>query len=633
LWFTESAANNVARITTSGIITEYPIPTSGSVPSEIAAGPDGYLWVTEYQGNKVAKVSTGGTIHVTPPGVVNEYTIPTTNARPSGIAPGADGNVWFIEYGANKVGRVTTLGVITEYSIPTANNVPYLIAAGPDGNLWFTESGKLGRVTTGGAITDYPIPTANGVPQAITAGPDGNVWFTERAANKVAKVSVGPNCTAVGVPNTKTAVSTKQYRLASSDGLTWQDIDSTNLRLVCSTGANQATLLTANADLWTANAGYNQDIGIFVSDNLGVDQLVAWKESGGSAGTFSPNAAYLQAAYIMLSGHSYLFKLKWKTNINAPGATIYAAAGSAPVFSPTTLVAETFPSGPNFVVSTTQYTLANSNGATWQTIDASNLSTTLIPNVDATAVLGANADLWTANAGYNQDLGIFVSDNGGADQLVAWKESGGFAGTYSPNAAFVKATYAMTGGHAYVFTLKWKTNINAPGAKIFAAAGSGLGYSPTSLFARTIRGGLNLYSTVSTGQYTLPNSDGATWQPIDTTNLSTALLANADGFASLGANSDLWTANAGFNQDLGIFVSDNGGADQLVAWKESGGFAGTYSPNAAFVQATYPITNGHTYMFNLKWKTNKYAYGTTIFAAAGGPAPYSATRLTVELTA
>jgi hypothetical protein len=101
----------------------------------------------------------------------------------------------------------------------------------------------------------------------------------------------------------------------------------------------------------------------------------------------------------------------------------------------------------------------------------------------------------------------------------------------------------------------------------------------------------------------------------------------------VGGNADLFTANAGYNQDIAIFVSDNGGPDTLVAWKESGGFAGTFSPNAAFVQAMYPMAAGHTYVFKLKWKTNKNALGTTIYVGAGPIAGlYSPTSLTVELT-
>jgi hypothetical protein len=394
-------------------------------------------------------------------------------------------------------------------------------------------------------------------------------------------------------------------------------------------------LLSGNADLFTGAAGINQDLGIFVSDNGGADQLLAWKESGGFAGTFSPNAAYVQSAFNMTSGHTYVFKLEWKTNTNAVGATIYAGAGAGPtVFSPTSLVARVFPAGevPNFASSRTQYVLANSDGSTWQSIDATNLVTTVSPTADSSLVLGANADLFTGTAGYNQDVGIFVSDNGAADSLVAWKESGGFAGIFSPNAAFVKAVYPVTHGHSYVFKLKWKTNKPATSVTIYAGAGAAFPWSPTSLLAETVVSGANPYSAVSLSQYSLAGSDGASWQAVDPAlNVSVAPSANTNSI--LGANADLFTAKAGLNQDIGVFVSDNGGADTLVAWKESGGFGGTYSPNAAFMQAAYQMLAGHSYVFKLKWKTNVPAVGGTIYAGAGPAAgPWSPTRLIVELT-
>jgi hypothetical protein len=392
-------------------------------------------------------------------------------------------------------------------------------------------------------------------------------------------------------------------------------------------------VLTGNADLWTANPGINQDIGIFVSDNNGPDTLLAWKESGGSAGTYSPNAAYVQYLYTMTGGHTYLFKLKWKTNHAANGATIYAGAGAGPTYSPTTLVAETFQGGAplKFAVSTKQYSLTTSDGAIWQAIDPATFSVSVSGSGGGTAFLGANADLWTADRGYNQDIGIFVSDNGGTDTLLSWKESGGFAGTYSPNAAFVSAVYPLTNGHTYVFSLKWKANQYAVGARIFAAAGSNPTYSQTSLLVKQVAA-LNPNHAISQGQYKLANSDGVYWTLIDPA-LNVTVTTPPDTLAIVGGNVDLWTADAGYNQDVGIFVSDNGGPDVLLAWKESGGFAGTYSPNAAMVQATYQMLNGHTYVFKLKWKTNQPATGRTIFAAAGSGTPYSTTRLVVEWAA
>ena len=107
-------------------------------------------------------------------------------------------------------------------------------------------------------------------------------------------------------------------------------------------------------------------------------------------------------------------------------------------------------------------------------------------------------------------------------------------------------------------------------------------------------------------------------------------VAGSGDSASAISQAFLWTAAAGYNQDIGIFVSEDGTTPTLVAWKESGGFAGTFSPNAAYVQVVYTVNPGHTYVFSLEWKTNKAASGATIYAGAGpiGSA-YSPTRLTV----
>ena len=137
-------------------------------------------------------------------------------------------------------------------------------------------------------------------------------------------------------------------------------------------------------------------------------------------------------------------------------------------------------------------------------------------------------------------------------------------------------------------------------------------------------------------QYNLPNSDGAGWTPIDATNLKFATSPAAGNYSyAITGNADLWTANPGFNQDVGIFISGGVyGSGTLVAWKESGGFAGTFSPNAAYVETLQHLQGGVTYTLWLAWKTNRQGAGSTIFAAAG-PLPattsFSPTRLTATL--
>jgi streptogramin lyase len=190
LWFTEQATNKIGRITPSGTITEFAIPTgggpkngfTGSEPIEITAGPDGNVWFTEYLGNKIA--------NITPAGVITEFAIPTPSVGPFGIALGRDGNLWFTEQDANKVASITLGGAVTEFPVPTVGELGQ-INPGPDGSLWFCENtgNRIGRVTTAGVVTEFVVPTSGSGPGSIVQGPDGNMWFTETNASKIGKIN------------------------------------------------------------------------------------------------------------------------------------------------------------------------------------------------------------------------------------------------------------------------------------------------------------------------------------------------------------------------------------------------------------------------------------------------------------
>jgi virginiamycin B lyase len=56
LWFTETAANRIAQITTDGHIFEYLIPTSASQPIGITHGPDRAVWFAEFAANKIGRL-------------------------------------------------------------------------------------------------------------------------------------------------------------------------------------------------------------------------------------------------------------------------------------------------------------------------------------------------------------------------------------------------------------------------------------------------------------------------------------------------------------------------------------------------------------------------------------------------
>ncbi|HLJ33212.1 MAG TPA: Virginiamycin B lyase [Ktedonobacteraceae bacterium] len=189
LWFTESHSNKIGKIITTGLhtgqITEYSLPSSptnaDTEPEGITSGPCGdgtqCLWFTEFSqiyGNNIGKITTSGQITL--------YPIPTAKSEPESITSGPDGNLWFTEFNANNIGKITPGGQITEYAVPTANSEPASITSGPDGNLWFTEymGENIGQITPGGQITEYQLPSPQpfSIANGITSGPDGKLWFS-----------------------------------------------------------------------------------------------------------------------------------------------------------------------------------------------------------------------------------------------------------------------------------------------------------------------------------------------------------------------------------------------------------------------------------------------------------------------
>jgi streptogramin lyase len=155
LWFTGYDGNKIGRITPTGHLTEYPIPTRNIWANAITSGPggpDGNLWFTNVNANTNDNYR-GEIGRISPTGVITEYPIPTAHTLPEGgITRGPDGNLWFTELAPDggKIGRITPTGRIVEYAVPVSTTPsPFAdVTSGPDGNLWFTvvsyPEGKIG---------------------------------------------------------------------------------------------------------------------------------------------------------------------------------------------------------------------------------------------------------------------------------------------------------------------------------------------------------------------------------------------------------------------------------------------------------------------------------------------------------
>lgn len=149
-----------------GSIAEFAVPTASSHPDGITAGPDGNLWFKESYASKIGRITSRGAI--------TEFPAPTQFI--GAITKGPDGNLWFNE-SFRGIGRITPGGSISEFPLPAADSSPTAITAGPDGNRWFIEPGtnKIGRITPSGKITGYSAPPdlASDAPGSRTAGLPG----------------------------------------------------------------------------------------------------------------------------------------------------------------------------------------------------------------------------------------------------------------------------------------------------------------------------------------------------------------------------------------------------------------------------------------------------------------------------
>lgn len=131
--------NIVVERSLSGQWSFFPLPADGydNKTRFLIAGADGNMWLPRNTINAVDRV--------TPTGIVTEFAIPTAAALPRGLVEAPDGNIWFNEVGSSKMARITHQGAITEYALPI-NSGGYGIAVGSDGNLWTTEplANKIG---------------------------------------------------------------------------------------------------------------------------------------------------------------------------------------------------------------------------------------------------------------------------------------------------------------------------------------------------------------------------------------------------------------------------------------------------------------------------------------------------------
>jgi streptogramin lyase len=248
LWFTEGIGS-IGRITTSGTISEFPVPGQVS-PDWLAQASNGALWFTQDGTDQLGSITSAGIVSDTASGQGSTMGISAAedgsvaftagngtigvisgsgdiqafpvnlgkkSAELGQITQGPDGAFWFTDSSDAIIGRLLN-GAIQTFPLGEGSS-PFAITTGSDGALWFTEqTGAIGRITTFGAVTEYHVANPVSHPFAITPGADGALWFTESEGNNIGRITTSGVITEYPIP---TAASTPYAITSGPDGAIW----------------------------------------------------------------------------------------------------------------------------------------------------------------------------------------------------------------------------------------------------------------------------------------------------------------------------------------------------------------------------------------------------------------------------
>ena len=190
IWFGASYPNRgIGRVSPTGGIVVYPIPTSFENIGGVVVGPDGNVWFSLWSNTPplgsngaIGRISRSGTgfqqflLHAPVGAFFN----------PRILVAGPDGNIWFTA-GDTRLGRITMSGDVDLFILQPSScygigQSPYGLAVGPDGAIWMAVQVGRGLVRfdmTTGVFEEVPLGPCGVSALNVAVGPDGNLWVTD----------------------------------------------------------------------------------------------------------------------------------------------------------------------------------------------------------------------------------------------------------------------------------------------------------------------------------------------------------------------------------------------------------------------------------------------------------------------
>ncbi|HEV2387645.1 MAG TPA: hypothetical protein VGS20_10365 [Candidatus Acidoferrales bacterium] len=233
----------VAAKELAGKISEWAVPEANALPHDPAVAPDGAVWLTLMNADKLARFNPRTRQW-------KLFPVPTANAGPHGLTADAKGNIWFTENRAGKIGQLDpATGKIVEFKTATVTD-PHTPIFVPDGSLWFTaeQSNAVSRLDPRtGKVQVHIVPTPHALPYGIVIGADGALWFCEFGSNKLGRID--PSTGAIAEHVVPDAEARPRRLVAAGDAIYFTDFHGGRL--------GRYELRESKFDLWPSPGGAN----------------------------------------------------------------------------------------------------------------------------------------------------------------------------------------------------------------------------------------------------------------------------------------------------------------------------------------------------------------------------------------
>jgi len=206
-------------------ITEWEIPTQGTMPRDVAVAPDETLWFSGMFTSTLIELDLES-------GELTEHKLRPYSA-PMGLAVDANGEVWFASSRRGYIGKLDPeTGVIADFPMPQGIPPdPSDLVVDQSGQVWFTaQNGNVvGRIVPqSDEIQFTTMPREKSTPFAIALAPDGALFAGLRDSKSILRIDPESFAT---TEYPLSGPETEPRRIAiTDDGFVWYaDIDRGNL--------------------------------------------------------------------------------------------------------------------------------------------------------------------------------------------------------------------------------------------------------------------------------------------------------------------------------------------------------------------------------------------------------------------